>query len=194
MIVERGEMAECDGGDRASLYALGLLDEAESGTFERHLNSCPACEAEVRESRGLAVRLAETIPDSAPPAALRQRVLAEAVLPRGVVALVRGQKLNWQPTPFPGVSVARLYEDPIRGDLTSLVRMMPGAHYPSHRHASLEHSYVLEGDVIFEDHTLTAGDYSAGGPDRDHTSATTKQGCLLFIIHNVRDRVHMHSR
>jgi hypothetical protein len=66
----------------------------------------------------LAVRLAGTIPASAPPAGLRQRVLAEAVPPRAVLALVRGETLNWQPTPFAGVSVARLYEDPIRGDLT----------------------------------------------------------------------------
>jgi anti-sigma factor ChrR (cupin superfamily) len=183
-------MQECDCGDRASLYGLGLLDEAESRSFEHHLSSCSLCAAEVRESGDLAVRLAETIPASAPPAALRHRVLAEAVLPRGVVALVRGGQMNWQPTSFPGVSVARLYEDSTRGELTSLIRMLPGAHYPSHRHASLEHCYVLEGDLIFEDHTLTAGDYSAGRPDRDHSSATTKQGCLLFIVHNASDHLH----
>jgi anti-sigma factor ChrR (cupin superfamily) len=182
-------MQQCDDGDRASLYVLGLLDESDSSTFEQHLNSCPLCQAEVSESGDLVVRLAGTLPPSTPPAGLRQRVLAEAVLPRGVVALVRGANVNWKPTPFTGVSVARLYEDP-RGALTSLVRMMPGAHYPSHRHASLEHCYVLEGDVVFEDHTLTAGDYSAGCPDRDHASATTRQGCLLFIVHNVQDQMH----
>jgi anti-sigma factor ChrR (cupin superfamily) len=99
--------------------------------------------------------------------------------------------MNWQPTPFTGVSIARLYEDPIRGELTSLVRMMPGAHYPSHHHARLEHCYVVEGDLIFEDHTLTAGDYSAGRPGKDHTSATTQQGCLLFLVHDVGDQVHV---
>jgi anti-sigma factor ChrR (cupin superfamily) len=99
--------------------------------------------------------------------------------------------MNWQPTPFAGVSIARLYEDSTRGELTSLVRMMPGALYPSHRHAGLEHCYVLEGDLVFEDHTLVAGDYSAGSPDTDHTSATTRHGCLLFIVHNARDHVHV---
>jgi anti-sigma factor ChrR (cupin superfamily) len=183
-------MQQCDDGYRASLYALGLLDEAESGAFERHLASCSLCQGEVSETGDLAVRLAETIPASTPPAILRQRVLSEAVLPRGVVALVRGANMNWQPTPFNGVSIARLYEDTARGELTSLIRMMPGAHYPSHRHASLEHCYVIEGDLIFEDHTLTAGDYSAGSPDRKHTSATTRQGCLLFIVHNDRDHVY----
>jgi anti-sigma factor ChrR (cupin superfamily) len=185
-------MQKCDDGDRASLYALGLLDEAESSTFERHLSSCSVCAAEVRESGDLAVQLSRTIPASAPPASLRRRVLSESVLPRGVVALVRGAQMSWQPTPFEGVSMAKLYEDPIRGELASLVRMAPGARLPSHHHASLEHCYVVEGDLIFEDHTMTAGDYSAGSPDKDHTAATTKGGCVLFIVHNLQDQAHVH--
>jgi hypothetical protein len=50
---------------------------------------------------------------------------------------------------------------------------------------------VIEGDLVFEDHTLYAGDYAAGSPDRDHTAATTKNGCLLFIVHNSADQVHV---
>ncbi len=183
-------MQHCDYKDRASLYALGLLNQAESIAFAQHLSSCFECETEVRETGDVAARLAGAMPMSTPPPALRQRVLTEAVLPRGVAALVRGRQINWQPTPFPGVSMARLYEDPFRGELASLVRMAPSARYPSHHHASLEHCYVLEGDLIFEDHTLTAGDYSAGSPDKDHTSATTKTGCMLFIVHNLRDELH----
>jgi anti-sigma factor ChrR (cupin superfamily) len=183
-------MHECEHEDRASLYALGLLVEDESSAFEQHLSSCLSCQAEVRESGDLAVQLAATIPSSTPPASLRHRILKEAVLPRGVAALVRGKQMHWQPTPFPGVTMVRLYVDPVRGELASLVRMTPGGHYPSHHHATLEHVYVLEGDLVFEDHTLTAGDYSAGGLDKDHSSATTTQGCLLFIVHNLRDQVN----
>ena len=109
-----------------------------------------------------------------------------------IVLLARGKNLDWQETPLAGVAIARLYEDPVRGELASLVRMSPGAHYPSHHHASLEHCYVIEGDLIFEDHTLRAGDYSAGSPDKDHASATSKNGCLLFIVHNTRDQVQAH--
>ncbi len=157
-----------------------------------HLSSCPACAAEVRQSGDLAVELAGTMPASAPPAGLRQRVLTEAMLPRGVVALVRGAEMNWEPTPFEGVFMARLYQDPIGGELASLVRMTPGAHFPSHHHASLEHCYVVKGDLVFEDHTMTAGDYSAGSPGRNHTTATTTGGCTLFIVHNLKDEVHVH--
>lgn len=183
-------MQQCGQSDHASLYALGLLDRDESDAFELHVTTCSACAAEARGVGGLAVQLAEYPPVLNPPADLRQRVLSEAVLPRGVLALARGKQISWQETPFQGVFMARLYEDSVRGELTSLVRMQPGAKYPSHHHASLEHCYVIEGDLVFEDHTLNAGDYSAGSPDRDHTAATTKNGCLLFIIHNSADQVH----
>jgi anti-sigma factor ChrR (cupin superfamily) len=183
-------MQQCEHEERASLYALGLLDEAESNAFALHAASCSICANEVRASGDLAAQLAGTIPGATPPATLRTRVLSEAVLPRGVVALVRGGTLNWQATSFAGVSIARLYEDPVRGELASLVRMSPGARYPSHRHGGLEHCYVIEGDVVFDDHTMTAGDYSAGSPDTDHSAATTQVGCMLFLIHNSRDQVH----
>jgi anti-sigma factor ChrR (cupin superfamily) len=185
-------MQPCDKRESASLYALGLLDEAESSAFTEHLSSCGLCANEVRHSGHLAVQLAGTIPAAVPPAGLRQRVLTETVLPRGVVALVRDAKRDWHPTPFEGVSIARLYEDPIRGELASLVRMQPGARFPTHQHASVEHCYVVEGDLVFEDHTMTTGDYSAGSPGKIHTSATTIKGCTLFLVHNVRDEVHVH--
>jgi anti-sigma factor ChrR (cupin superfamily) len=68
--------------------------------------------------------------------------------------------------------------------------MRPGARYPSHHHRGLEHCCVLEGDVVFEDYAMVAGDYSAGSPDEHHTSATTQAGCLLFIVHDLGDQVH----
>ena len=120
---------------------------------------------------------------------MRERVLRDAKLPRGVLALARRENLEWQATAFEGISMARLFEDPVRGEVASLIRMMPGSHYPSHRHAAVEHCLVIEGDIVFEDHTLFAGDYSAGGQDWDHTSATTKNGCLLFVVHHIQDQL-----
>ena len=184
-------MSHCEQEERALLYALGLLEGAEANLFESHIKECAICQADVRESGDLAVRLAETLPPAVPPAGLRQRVLTEAKLPRGVMALVRGSQMEWQPSGFDGVFVARLFEDPVRGELASLVKILPGGRYPTHRHASLEHCYVLEGDLVFEDHTLTAGDYSVGSPRQDHTSATSKMGCMLFIVHNLGDQVHI---
>ncbi len=185
-------MHECERGEQASLYALGLLEGADRSAFEQHLDGCAECTAEVRQAGDVAVELARSIPESAAPAALRSRVLLQASLPKGVVALARGANLKWHPTPFPGVTAARLYEDPVSGDIASLVRMAAGGYYPSHHHAGLEHVYVVEGDIVFQDHVMTAGDYSAGCGGDDHSAATTKNGCLLFIIHNMRDQIHAH--
>ncbi len=62
-------------------YALDALSEAEREEFERHLQRCPSCEAEVRGLRETAARLAlaKTI---APPVQMEQRVLAATYLTR----------------------------------------------------------------------------------------------------------------
>jgi anti-sigma-K factor RskA len=62
-------------------YALDALTEAEREEFERHLQRCPSCAAEVRGLRETAARLAlaKTI---TPPAQLAQRVLAATYLTR----------------------------------------------------------------------------------------------------------------
>jgi anti-sigma factor ChrR (cupin superfamily) len=188
-------MNGCDQQGRAPVYALGLLDDDDSIVFEHHMVSCPECAEVVRQSAEIAVSLARALPTVAPPSTLRDNVLNGASsprsreMPRGVAALVRATQLNWQATSFAGVLIARLYEDPIGGDIASLVRMAPGSCYPAHSHASLEHCYVLEGDLAFEDHTLTAGDYSAGSPGGHHSASMTTGGCLLFVIHNTRDQV-----
>ena len=184
-------VTQCAEEDNARLYALGMLDEAESQQFEQHLSTCKSCEMEVRQSGEIAVALAEGVPLSAPSAALRDRVFREAALPKGVSALVRGSALQWQPTPFAGVFTAKLYADSVSGGRASLLRVEPGAKYPSHHHSHVEHCYVLEGDVVFSDHTLYAGDYEAASAGMDHSAVTTNTGCVLFLVHNKHDRVYM---
>jgi anti-sigma-K factor RskA len=56
-------------------YALDALDAQERAEFERHLQHCPSCEAEVRGLRETAARLA-IARAAQPPAHLEQRVLA----------------------------------------------------------------------------------------------------------------------
>src|SRR4026208_488331 len=67
-------------------------------------------------------------------------------------------KIEWEPTKFPGVYMKRLYEDP-SGKLTTLTKMDPGAMLPDHRHVGLEQSFVIEGALVDEDGTCTAGNF-----------------------------------
>jgi anti-sigma-K factor RskA len=56
-------------------YAVDALDDLERARFERHLSGCAECRAEVASLREAAALLSETTA-SAPPADLRDRVLA----------------------------------------------------------------------------------------------------------------------
>ena len=56
-------------------YAVDALDDIERAQFERHLAACDACRSEVESLREASAMLAETAA-GAPPAALRDRVLA----------------------------------------------------------------------------------------------------------------------
>ena len=57
-------------------YAADALDADDRDVFERHLETCESCRAEVRELQATTARLAVGV-SAAPPAALRDRVLAE---------------------------------------------------------------------------------------------------------------------
>ena len=61
----------------AGSYALDALPDPERVEFERHLQHCPSCEAEVRGLRATAARLAMA-QALQPPPGMEQRVLAAA--------------------------------------------------------------------------------------------------------------------
>src|SRR5690348_8108697 len=56
-------------------YVLDAVSDAEREEFERHLQHCPSCDAEVRGLRETAARLARTCAMT-PPARMEQQVLA----------------------------------------------------------------------------------------------------------------------
>jgi len=94
----RDEMHVLTGG-----YALDALAPQETDAFERHLQHCGPCEAEVRGLRETAARLA-LAKARRPPARLRQRVLAAAY---------RTRQLPPLPAPHPA-QVRRRWPRPVR--------------------------------------------------------------------------------
>jgi anti-sigma factor ChrR (cupin superfamily) len=172
--------------ERASMYALGLLEPPETGVYEQHLAECEICRREVRAFGLAAEDLPFSLPESRPAPRVRETLLARIGSPS---VLIRREEGTWQATPFQGVEVKRLYVDTTTGSVTSLVRIRPGAMYPAHRHAGHEHCYVLEGDLVFSDHILHAGDYEVSAPSTDHAPVTTHNGCLLLLTNNQADQV-----
>lgn len=72
----------------AAAYTLDALDPDEQRVFEAHLETCDTCRAEVAEFRDVAGDLA-TATSAAPPASMRDRVLAEVSQTRQVRPPVR---------------------------------------------------------------------------------------------------------
>jgi anti-sigma factor ChrR (cupin superfamily) len=89
-------------------------------------------------------------------------------------------QITWETTPFPGIETKTLYSD-ASGRRTTLTRLAPGARLPRHRHVGLEQSYVLEGSLVDEDGTCTAGNFVWRRPGSVH-SAWSPDGCIVLGI------------
>lgn len=63
----------------AGAYALDALPEPERQAVERHLDGCAACRAYVAALSGSAASLAALAPPQAPPADLKERIVAAAL-------------------------------------------------------------------------------------------------------------------
>ncbi|MBV8732978.1 MAG: cupin domain-containing protein [Acidobacteriia bacterium] len=171
--------------DLASIYALGTGETSETREFEQHLSACAVCEAEVRALREVTAQLAHEAPLIQPAPRVKRELLSRLSSEHRVV---RAEEQLWEKTPFPGIEIRRLFVDKATGMVTTLLRAAAGAVYPAHRHGGLEQVYVIDGDLIFDDHTLETGDYEASREASEHSSITTKDGCLALIVHHVGDK------
>jgi anti-sigma factor ChrR (cupin superfamily) len=89
-----------------------------------------------------------------------------------------------------GVRVKQLSVDPVQHSVTMLVRMEPGASWPSHRHGGFEQCFVLEGDLeVGGDTVLHAGDFQAMDTGSVHPLQRTPNGCLLLIVSSQHDEL-----
>jgi anti-sigma factor ChrR (cupin superfamily) len=178
---------------RAALYALGALEGDEAREFEEHLLAgCAACEAKLREFETVTADLGLAVPEAAPPAGVRARLLAlvseekgggesGAGLAPGFLVLRAGEG-KWRPTDDDGVSFKLLFADRERGTVTTLVRMEPGSRIRSHRHLGVEQCLVLEGDVRSGAVGMTAGDFNCSMPGSVHEELMTDGGALLLLV------------
>jgi quercetin dioxygenase-like cupin family protein len=180
---ESREWEECR--STAALYALGSLPETEMEQFRLRIQTgCPVCNAALSEFAQTAEYLAMSAPAVAPPSGLRERVLkiakrGTAAEARGEATIVRHDESAWMQSPVPGVQMKRLL-----GEKTLLVRMQPGAVYPTHHHREAEQCYVLEGSVTDSDGvTVRAGDFICMGADTMHRPIHTDTGCTFLITY-----------
>ena len=169
--------------EMASLFAAGALLPGEEAEFQEHARHCGVCAAEARSCREAASWLPFASEAVTAPPRLREELLARIQQPEPPpgIQIVRAGDGAWH-TLVPGVVAKRLYEESPGGNVALLVRMEPGAQYPPHSHADVEHCYVLEGRLHFGDLVLNPGDYQCALPSSTHRGAHTVDGCMVLII------------
>ncbi|MGB5961373.1 MAG: cupin domain-containing protein [Coleofasciculaceae cyanobacterium] len=180
----------------APLYVLDVLDQKERLLVEHYLAQVPESEADLEQLRDAAMAISYDAPELPLPDDLKTR-LFEQIADQNVVQnhqsvtpprlandspmfTVRAADLNWQPHRVPGVAIAILYEDPIRREIVCLLRAEAGVYYPSHRHASTEEIFMLEGDLVVDGQVYGVGDYIRSAHGTFH-APHTKTGCMFFI-------------
>jgi anti-sigma factor ChrR (cupin superfamily) len=109
------------------------------------------------------------------------------VIDKELLRFVGSSWLSWQPGNAPGVEVKVLSMDQERGYYTTLVRMAPGASLAPHRHADVEESYILEGELLVSGVLMRPGDYCHAAPGSMHTKVTTKTGCVFIAVASMHD-------
>ena len=186
--------------ETAALYALGAMDADGARAFEAHLDGgCDLCRAETAAFTNVTAELAHAAQPQLPPPALRTRLLEtiaaasdleqSTVIDRDGVRFVRSAQLPWEAAKAPAVEVKLLSVDRERGYATKLVRMAPGAALYPHRHADVEESYVIEGDLLVGGVLMHTGDYCRAEPGSIHADVTTRGGCLFIAVCSLRDQV-----
>ena len=100
--------------------------------------------------------------------------------------IVRNNQQEWRPliekdVHYHGISVISLrYDEAKQRSTTILLKFEPGATY--HNHPGGEEIFVLSGEAILENVTLSKGDYLYTPVNFEH-SVTTKTGCtMLFVV------------
>lgn len=187
-------------------YLMGGLAEAERAEVAAAVAASPELQAEVAALSEALFALADDLPEVAPDPAVRARLLASAAqdrllpfaddlaricdLARGVMqAILRkvDDLAAWAPGPMPGIEVIHFDHGPgcLAAD-TGLVRFVPGAVIPRHRHLGHELSYVLEGTLIDDDgRRYGPGEVLDKTVDDTHGfSAGAEAPLVLVLVHS----------
>jgi len=87
--------------------------------------------------------------------------------------------LPWQETPFPGIRIKVLMQDPDSGMQTVLTEMDPGSVLTDHEHTKVEQSWVLRGRLVDHEGEVKAGQFVWRPAGSRHT-AHAPEGALVL--------------
>lgn len=172
--------------ETAALYAAGSLTIAETLAFNARLSSgCRLCHAALQQANTGVIALSLSVPEYEPDPGLEARLLGSLgpQLPRKQAVLSRFPDAEeWQDSGVSGITEKILFNDPVSGLQTCLVRMEPGACFPSHFHSKTEQCLVLEGEVYWGSQRYGKGDFVIGLAGQQLPEISTRDGNILLMI------------
>ena len=117
------DMTCAEAAELAPAFVLGALGAAESDAVRRHLAECPELHAEMAELHSVVPALFEAVEPVAPPAGLKDRILAAAAADLAARHAAAAQPAAGQPATAPVAAQPRPVEVPRRGtDFGSVFR------------------------------------------------------------------------
>ena len=186
--------------ENGELYAVGALSRAEREEFEALLAAGEVDPEEIEEHLQTITEIAEEIASVMPaPRRAVKDVLMAAIAPsQGSSSegsssaeeqiFVFAHEGEWQEM-IPGIMIKILFHDAEHSRTTLLVRLEPGAVYPSHRHQGIEECLVLEGDLHVDGTVLRRGDFTVAMDEKVHIDTHSEEGCLLLISSPMNDEM-----
>jgi anti-sigma factor ChrR (cupin superfamily) len=183
--------------EQAAMYAIGMLSQSEAQAFERCLSENHEGYAEeLAAFDAVVAELGLSAPEQTAPELIRKQLLvtiaSEAetteipvVHPPQLAAPeyhnIRFDEGKWKRL-AEGVFVKTLFVDQEKNLVTSLVKIEPGARFPSHRHTGVEESVVILGDCHVNGQTLGPGDYRRAMAGTIDSDVTTVNGITYLVI------------
>jgi quercetin dioxygenase-like cupin family protein len=177
----------CAQSEVTCAYALQVLPASEAAAAEAHVASCQDCQRELEGLRPVVDRFVSWPTDVLRPTTSLQGRLAQRIAEEtGTQPVRQWSEPDWERV-APGIECKLLAADAERHLVSMLVRLAPGASYPTHTHAGVEELHLLDGELWIEDRKLVPGDYNYGPPGHTDVRVWTETGCMCVLVTSTED-------
>jgi quercetin dioxygenase-like cupin family protein len=180
--------------EMATLYALQVLPASEISVFEDHLPTCAECQREIETLRPIINSFAFWPTELLrPPTSLWKRLSQRISVDESGTEPVsapdtKPAEPEWEKV-TDGVFCKLLSMDAETSRVAMLVRLAPGADYPSHRHAGFEELHLLYGELRIDERKLQAGDFIRAETGSIDHRVWSEAGCTCVLLTSTRDTI-----
>jgi ChrR Cupin-like domain len=181
----------CEQSEVTCVYVLQALPAGEVAAAEAHIASCPDCQRELESLRPVLDGLVAWPTDVLRPTTSLQGRVARRIADETGKELFPPPERQWSEPEWeqvaPGIECKLLASDAERHLVSMLVRLAPGASYPTHTHAGVEELHLLDGELWIENRKLVPGDYNYGPPGHTDVRVWSETGCTCVLVTSTKD-------